>query len=197
MARTYLKKATLTAKSDASEVHATVRSILADIEAGGDAKALEYAAKFDQYDGNHILTEDEIAAAADQVPAKLRDDIRFAADNVRRFAEAQKGTVSDFNMEILPGVTAGQKLIPVDAAGCYVPAGRYCHIASAIMTVTTAKVAGCGHITVASPPRPGQGVAPAIAYAAQVCGADEILAIGGVQGVASLAFGLFGLPKAN
>ena len=103
----------------------------------------------------------------------------------------------DFEVEIVPGLIAGQKAIPVDAAGCYVPGGRYSHIASAIMTVTTAKVAGCKHIIACSPPRPGVGVAPAIVYAAHICGADKILAMGGVQGVAAMTFGLFGLPKAN
>lgn len=197
MPREYLKKASLTAKSDASEVHETVKSILADIEAGGDAKAKEYAAKFDRYEGNVLLTPEEIEAAFALVPEKLKADIRFAHDNVRRFAELQKGTTTDVEMEIAPGFVAGQKLIPVDAAGCYVPGGRYSHIASAIMTVTTAKVAGCGHITACSPPRPGQGVPPAIVYAAHICGADKIMAMGGVQGVASMTFGLFGLPKAN
>ncbi len=197
MAREYLKKATLTAQSDASDVHDIVSGILSDIEAGGDAAAREYAAKFDKYEGNIILTAEEIAAAADLVPEKLKADIQFAHDNVRRFAEAQKATVSDVEVEIVPGLIAGQKAIPVDAAGCYVPGGRYSHIASAIMTVTTAKVAGCRHITATSPPRPGVGVAPAIVYAAHICGADTIMALGGVQGVAAMTFGLFGLPKAN
>ena len=196
MARTYLKKAPLTAKSDASETHAIVQGILDEIEAGGDAKALEYAEKFDKYAGNIELTEEEIATAADKVPQKLKDDIRFAHDNVRRFAELQKQTVQDVQMEIHPGVITGQKAIPVDAAGCYVPAGRYRHIASAVMTATTARVAGCRHVTVASPPQE-DGVYPAIVYAANICGADKIMAIGGVQGVASMAFGLFGLPQAN
>lgn len=197
MTREYLKKATLTAESDASEVHQTVVNILSEIEAGGDAKALEYAAKFDRYDGNVLLTSEEIEAAIAVVPERLKADIRFAHDNIRRFAELQKGTVSDVEMEISPGFIAGQKAIPVGAAGCYVPGGRYSHIASAIMTVTTAKVAGCRHITACSPPRPGVGVAPAIVYAAHLCGADRILAMGGVQGVAAMTFGLFGLPKAN
>lgn len=197
MARNYLKKATLTAQSGASDVHELVKTILDDIEAGGDAKAREYAAKFDKYDGNIILTDAEIAAACDLVPQKLKDDIDFAHDNVKRFAEAQKATVSDIEYEVTPGLIAGQKAIPVDAAGCYIPGGRYSHIASAIMTVTTAKVAGCNHITATSPPRPGVGVAPAIIYAAHVCGADKIMALGGVQGVAAMTFGLFGLPKAN
>ncbi len=197
MARDYLKKATLTAQSDASNVHDIVRGILNDIEDGGDAKALEYAQKFDKYDGNVILTQEEIAAACALVPQKLKEDIQFAHENVRRFAEAQKATVSDVEHEVVPGLIAGQKAIPVDAAGCYVPGGRYSHIASAIMTVTTAKVAGCNHIMATSPPRPGVGVAPAIIYAAHICGADTIMALGGVQGIAAMTFGLFGLPKAN
>ncbi|WP_415919584.1 histidinol dehydrogenase [Tateyamaria sp. SN6-1] len=197
MTREYLKKATLTSATGASDVHETVVQILSDIEAGGDATALDYAAKFDRYEGNVMLTPEEIEAAAALVPDKLKADIQFAHDNVKRFAEAQKATVADVEYEVVPGLIAGQKAIPVDAAGCYVPGGRYSHIASAIMTVTTAKVAGCRHITACSPPRPGVGVAPAIIYAAHLCGADRIMAMGGVQGVAAMTFGLFGLPRAN
>ena len=197
MTREYLKKATLTSTSDATDVSATVQSILNDIETRGDAGALEYAAKFDQYSGNVILTKEEINAAAALVPERLKRDIDFAHDNVRRFAEAQKATLKDIQIEVVPGLIAGQKSIPVDAAGCYIPGGRYSHIASAIMTVTTAKVAGCNHIVACSPPRADVGIAPAIVYAAHVCGADTIMAMGGVQGVASMTFGLFGLPKAN
>ena len=197
MSRVYLKKAQLTPKSNASEVHETVKNILADIESGGDAKAKEYASKFDQYQGNIILTDDEIQAASDLVPEKLKNDIEFAYDNVKRFAERQKETLKNTEIEIHPGFVTGQKVIPVDAAGCYVPGGRYSHIASAIMTVTTAKVAGCKFITACSPPKPNVGVAPAIIYAAHICGADKIMAMGGVQGVASMTYGLFGLPQAN
>ena len=197
MTREYLKKATLTSTSDATDVSATVQNILNDIETRGDAGALEYAAKFDKYSGNVILTDDEIKAAIALVPERLKRDIDFAHDNVRRFAEAQKATLKDIQIEVIPGLIAGQKSIPVDVAGCYIPGGRYSHIASAIMTVTTAKVAGCNHIVACSPPRPDVGIAPAIIYAAHVCGADTIMAMGGVQGVASITFGLFGLPKAN
>ena len=197
MSRIYLKKAQLTPKSNASEVHETVKNILTDIEAGGDEKAKEYASKFDQYQGNIILTDEEIEAASELVPAKLKKDIEFAHDNVRRFAEKQKETLKNTEIEIHPGFVTGQKVIPVDAAGCYVPGGRYSHIASAIMTVTTAKVAGCKFITACSPPKPNVGVAPAIIYAAHICGADKIMAMGGVQGVASMTYGLFGLPQAN
>ncbi|MFT4793320.1 MAG: sulfopropanediol 3-dehydrogenase [Paracoccaceae bacterium] len=193
----YLKRAARKSTDDAGDVRATVQAILDDIEAGGDDAARRYAEKFDRYDGNIVLTRDEIDAAAAKVPTKLKDDIRFAWDNVRRFAEVQKSTIQDVEVEIIPGLIAGQKAIPCGAAGCYAPGGRYSHIASALMTVTTAKVAGCGHITACSPPRPDIGIAPAIIYTADLCGADKILALGGVQGVAAMAFGLFGLPKSD
>ncbi len=197
MPREYLKKATRTASSDASDVNATVQEILDTIEKGGDAAALDYAAKFDKYDGPVLLSEEDIAAASAKVSQKLKDDIAFAHDNVRRFAEIQKSTMQDVEMEIVPGLIAGQKAIPCEAAGCYIPGGRYSHIASAIMTVTTAKVAGCNHIVACSPPRPGEGIAPAIIHTAHLCGADKILSMGGVQGVAAMTFGLFGLPQAD
>ncbi|WP_108483571.1 histidinol dehydrogenase [Oceaniglobus ichthyenteri] len=197
MAREYLKKATKTAQTDASDVRATVQGILDEIETGGDAAAMAYAAKFDKYDGPVLLSAEDIAAASALVPQKLKDDIAFAHDNVRRFAETQKTTMTDVQLEIVPGLIAGQRVIPCRAAGCYVPGGRYSHVASAIMTVTTAKVAGVQHITACSPPRPGVGIAPAIVYAAHLAGADNILAMGGVQGVAAMTFGLFGLPKAD
>ncbi len=193
----YLKKADMTSETGAADVEDSVRAILDEIEAGGDAAALKYAKQFDKYDGNVVLTPDEIAAAADKVPQKLKDDIRFAHDNVRRFAEMQKSTILDKEIEVRPGLIAGQKSIPCQAAGCYAPGGRYSHVASAMMTVTTAKVAGCGHIAACSPPRPDIGVNPAIIYTADLCGADAILALGGVQGIAAMAFGLFGLPKAD
>ena len=193
----YLKKATLTSRSDASDTNRIVKEILETIEAGGDAAAMEYAAKFDKYDGTIILTEAEIEAAAALVPEKVKRDIEFAHANVKRFAEAQRATCANIEVEVLPGLIAGQKCIPVKTAGCYIPGGRYSHIASAIMTVTTAKVAGCENIVACSPPRPGVGIAPAIIYAARICGADRIVAMGGVQGIAAMTFGLFGLPRAN
>ena len=193
----YLKKAPLHSRSDDTKTQQIVRDILNDIEAGGDEKALEYAANFDRYDGEIILSKDAIKAATAIVPEKMKQDIQFAHSNVERFAKAQKSTVANFETEVVPGLIAGQKAIPVNAAGCYIPGGRYSHIASAIMTVTTAKVAGCENIIACSPPRPGVGVAPAIIYAAHISGADKILAMGGVQGIAAMTFGLFGLPKAN
>ncbi|MEX0345568.1 MAG: histidinol dehydrogenase [Rhizobiaceae bacterium] len=197
MPREYLKKAELHSRSDATETREIVRGILDEIEAGGDAAALEYAKKFDKYDAEILLSDEAIERAISQVPERLRRDIDFSHANVKKFAEAQKKTLTDVEIEIVPGLIAGQKNIPVAAAGCYVPGGRYSHVASAIMTVTTAKVAGCKHIVACSPPRPGVGIAPAIVYAAKVCGADKIMAMGGVQAVAAMTFGLFGLPKAN
>lgn len=197
MARNYLKKAELTSATGADDVRDTVQNILNDIEARGDAGAMEYAAKFDRYEGNIKLTAAEIEAASALVPEKLKRDIEFAHQNVKTFAEAQMATMQDIETEVVPGLIAGQKSIPVRTAGCYIPGGRYSHIASAIMTVTTAKVAGCENIIACSPPRPEVGIAPAIVYAAHICGADTILALGGVQGIASMAFGLFDLPKAD
>ena len=193
----YLKKADLTSASNAEDVSQTVKEILNKIETGGDEVALAYAKQFDKYEGNIELTAAEIDAATALVPAKLQQDIQFAYNNVKRFAEAQKTTLQDVECEVVPGLIAGQKTIPVRTAGCYIPGGRYSHIASAIMTVTTARVAGCENIIACSPPRPDVGIAPAIVYAAHICGANRIMALGGVQGVAAMAFGLLGLPKAD
>ncbi len=193
----YLKKAVRTAETDQQGVHETVAKMLAEIAAGGEAVARAYARDLDKWDGDIIVTAADRAAAAARVSDELKADIQFAHNNVRRFAQAQRATVTDFEIEILPGFVAGQKQIPVSAAGCYVPGGRYSHVASAIMTITTAKVAGVPHIAACSPPRPGIGIPPAILYAMDLCGADVILSMGGVQGVAAMANGLFGLPKAD
>ena len=193
----YLKKATKTAEADHQDVRAVVENMLAQIATDGEAAARKFAKDLDKWGGEVIVSPEARRAAADLVPNKLKADIRFAHDNIRRFAEAQRATVTDCEIEIFPGLTAGQKQIPVSAAGCYVPGGRYSHVASAIMTITTAKVAGVPHIAACSPPRPGVGIPPAIVFAMDLCGADVILNMGGVQGVAAMANGLFGLPKAD
>ncbi|MGI9378170.1 MAG: histidinol dehydrogenase [Methyloligellaceae bacterium] len=193
----YLKKANKTSVADANDVSELVENILEEIRSGGESVVEKYAKQFDKYDGNIILTEDEIEKAAESIPENLKDDIRFARDNVRKFAEAQKSTISDTEVEIVPGLIAGQRSIPCQSVGCYVPGGRYSHIASAIMTVTTASVAGCEHIAVCSPPRPEIGINPAIVYTSRICGADKILALGGVQAIATMAFGLYDLPQSD
>ena len=197
MARIYLKSAPKTAQTDAESVTDLVQGILSDIENGGAETALKYAAKFDGYSGPVLLNDAQKQEAASLVSQQQKDDICFAHDNIRRFAEAQRATLQDIEIEVSPGLIAGQRSIPVRAAGCYIPGGRYSHIASAMMTVTTAKVAGCRNVVACSPPRGDAGVNPAIIYAADVCGADQILSMGGVQGVAAMAFGLFGLPSAD
>ena len=193
----YLKRAARTAEADQSDVSAAVQKILSEIKINGEAAARCYAKEFDKWDGEIVISQEQRKAAAAFLPDQLKADIHFAHDNVRRFAEAQLATATDFAVEILPGLTAGQKQIPVSSAGCYVPGGRYSHVASAIMTITTAKVAGVSHIAACSPPRTGVGIPAAIVYTMDMCGADIILNMGGVQGVAAIANGLFGVRKAD
>jgi sulfopropanediol 3-dehydrogenase len=139
-----------------------------------------------------------IEAATAQVPEKLRRDIEFAHANVKKFAEAQKATGPGFRDRNRAGPDRGAEDDP-GIGGRLLRARRALqpHRQSAIMTVTTAKVAGCRHIVACSPPRPGVGIAPPSSMPRHICGADKILAMGGVQGVAAMTFGLFGLPKAN
>ncbi|MDH3596969.1 MAG: histidinol dehydrogenase, partial [Rhodospirillales bacterium] len=193
----YLRKAEKTAATGEQDVRATVQAILDDIETGGEAKAREYAAKFDKWDGEIVVSQEARKAAGNKLPERLKDDIQFAYDQVRRFAEAQKDAILDTRVELRPGLVTGHRNIPMGAAGCYVPGGRYSHVASAIMSVTTAKVAGVEQVVACSPPKPGEGVNPAILYTLDLCGADTVLALGGVQGVAAMAFGLFGGTPAD
>jgi sulfopropanediol 3-dehydrogenase len=193
----YLKTASRTAEEDHADVSVIVRGLLDEIKQGGESAAEALAKRFDKWEGPIVATRADIDAAAANLPEQVKKDIQFAHANVKKFATAQRGTIVDTQVEIMPGLIAGQKQIPVNAAGCYVPGGRYAHIASAIMTVTTAKTAGVDHVTACSPPTPGKGIPDAILYAMDLCGADTILNMGGVQAVASMATGLFGLPKAD
>jgi sulfopropanediol 3-dehydrogenase len=191
MCAEYVKRAAMTPRSDESQTGAIVADMLARIEAEGEDAVRAYAAKLDDWDGDMVVSADERAAAAAAVPDTLKRDIAFAHDQVRRFAEAQMATIGDTSIELIEGLTAGQKTIPVRTAGCYVPGGRYTHVCSAIMAVTPAKVAGVDNVIAACPPRPGVGINPAVLYTLDLCGADTILNLGGVQAIASLAFGLF------
>jgi sulfopropanediol 3-dehydrogenase len=187
----YLKKADKSATTGEDDTRKIVAQMLSEIEAGGEEKAIEYATRLDNYTGNIVVTAEEIEAATAKVSQQVRDDIQFSYDRVRGFAEKQRAALIDFEVELSPGLFAGQKQIPVETAGCYVPGGRYAHVASAVMSVATAKAAGVDHVIACSPPKPGEGVNPAIIYTANLCGADTILALGGVQGIAAMAFGLF------
>lgn len=193
----YLKKAAKTPATGEDDTREIVAGMLRDIEEGGEARALHFAETLDGWKGDVVVSKDEIAAAARSVPDQIKRDIQFAHDRVKGFAEAQLASMMEFETELSPGLVAGQRLIPVDTAGCYVPGGRYAHIASAIMSVTTAKVAGVDNVIACSPPRKDAGVHPAILYAADLAGADTVLALGGVQGIAALAFGLFTGHKAD
>ncbi len=193
----FLKKGRDAAAMAEDELRARVAAMLARLRAGGDAAALDYARELDGWDGPVIVTEEEIAAAAGTLPQQVKDDIRYAHDNIAGFARAQRASLSETEVELRPGLRVGQRLIPIAAAGAYVPGGRYSHIASALMTVTTAREAGVGYIAAATPPRSGEGIPAAVLYALSVAGADRILKLGGVQAIAALSFGLFGLPRAD
>lgn len=187
----YLKKASKSASTGETETRQIVQNMLSEIENDREDAVLKYSSKLDGFTGDPLVTKDQIAAAADQVPQRLKDDIQFAYDRVRKFAEAQKASITEFETELSPGLWAGQKLIPIETAGCYVPGGRYAHVASAIMSVGTAKVAGVDHVVACSAPKGNDGINPAIIYTMDLCGADTILALGGVQAIAAMAFGLF------
>lgn len=198
MAVEYLKRATKTSATGEDETRQIVADMLAEIESGGESVARAYGEKLDGWDGDIEVGSDEIEAAARQVPDQLKDDLKFAYDRVRLFAEKQKDSMQAFETELSPGLWAGQRLIPVNTAGCYVPGGRYAHVASAIMSITTAKVAGVENVIACSAPSQERGgIHPAILYTMDLCGADHILALGGVQGIAAMAFGLFTGNKAN
>ena len=170
-------------------VRRVVEGIIADIETRGDDAVRDLSKKFDNWSPeNFRLSPDDIAAAMAKVSARDLEDIRFAQTQVRRFAEAQRACLVDLEVETLPGVVLGHKNIPVESVGCYVPGGRYPMVASAHMSVVTARVAGCKRVIACAPPHHG-GPHPAIVAAMHLGGADEIYVLGGVQAVAAMAIG--------
>ena len=197
MSITPLKTAPGEPPRTAADVADTVQVMLARLRAGGAQVALEYARQLDGWQGAITVTRAEIDAACARVPQTLKADIAWAHDNIARFARAQRATAQDMTIELRPGLVAGQRQIPLQAAGCYVPGGRYSHIASALMSVTTAREAGVPDITACSPPCGSQGIPDAMLHAMDLAGATRILTIGGVQGIAAMAFGLFGAPAAD
>ncbi len=190
----YLKKAIPNTEMIDTDTGETVQRMLAEIKLGGKEAVERYARDFDGYKGSIVLSEDEIAATCKSLPGTVLDDIAFAHKRVSDFAKRQRDSLHEFEVELIPGLTAGQKLIPVNTAGCYVPGGRYAHAASAIMSVCTAQVAGVKNIVATSPAHKESGVNPAILYAMQLCGATTVLALGGVQAVAAMAYGLYAKP---
>lgn len=192
----YIKKALKTAESHSDSIRGTVKQILADIENRGEEAVTELAAKFDNWKGPFILSDEKKKTLIDQVPDNIKSDIRFAHEQVYAFAKAQRESIREFEKETLPGVRLGQKIIPIETAGCYIPGGRFAHACSAIMSVATAKAAGVETVIACSPPR-GDSIAPAVVYALDVAGADIILEMGGVQAIATMAYGLFTGKPAN
>lgn len=197
MTITYLKKAAPRPPTENTDIKDIVSVMLTNIRHNGEDAVRHYAERLDGWTGDIILSDTARRAACDRVPETLKNDIRYAHANIRRFAEAQMATITDCEVEVIPGLIAGQKQIPVSSAGCYVPGGRYSHVASALMTITTAKVAGVPHITAVSPTRPNTGIPDPIVFAMDLCGADLILNLGGVHGIAAMAQGLFGGTPAD
>jgi len=187
----HLKRgATPQAKADRDRsVRDTVEAILADIEAHGDDAVRELSIKFDQWDReSYRLTPAEIQDCIDQLTGQDLKDIEFAQTQVRNFARIQRDSMKDVEVETLPGVVHGHRNIPLNAAGCYVPGGKYPLLASAHMSVITAKVAGVSRVVTCAPPFNGKP-APAIVAAQAMAGADEIYCLGGIQAVAAMGIG--------
>jgi len=182
------KDAVARAEAD-RQVRATVEGILADIEKRGDQAVRELSQKFDKWDRPDFrLSKAEIDACMAQLSDQDLSDIAFAQTQVRNFAEKQKATMLELSVETLPGVTLGHRHVPISSVGCYVPGGKYPLLASAHMSVLTAKVAGCGRVITAAPPFGGKA-APAIVAAQHMAGADEIYVLGGIQAIGAMAIG--------
>ena len=198
MTISYIKKANKTASSDEVETRQKVQEVLNEIESKRDEGIKEISRKFDKYEGDVIISQEKIEEVIKSLDQKVKDDVQFSYDRVRSFAEHQlKHLNNDFEVELSPGLFAGQKLIPVNSVGCYVPGGRYNNIASAIMSITTAKVAGVKNVIAASPPKDENGANPIIIYTANLCGADVIMNCGGIGAIGAFAYGCFGNPEVD
>ena len=198
MTISYIKKADKTASSDEVETRQRVQEVLKEIETKRDDGIREISRKFDKYEGDVIVSQEKIEEVIKSLDQKVKDDVQFSYDRVRSFAEHQlKHLNNDFEVELSPGLFAGQKLIPVNSVGCYVPGGRYNNIASAVMSITTAKVAGVKNVIAASPPKDENGANPIIIYTANLCGADVIMNCGGIGAIGAFAYGCFGNPEVD
>ena len=187
----HIKRAALAGQHEAADakIRSIVESIVAAVAKRGDAAVREMSERFDKWSPPSFrLSEDEIAALLDKVAPQTIEDIKFAQAQIRNFAEIQRGSMRDVEVETLPGVVLGHRHIPVGSVGCYVPGGRYPMVASAHMSIVTARVAGVGHITACTPPNQG-GPHPETIAAMHLGGADEIHVLGGVQAVTAMALG--------
>ena len=192
----YLKRSAPAHASD--DARATVGLILSDIEGRGEVAVRDWSLRLDGWaPDSFVVGEPELDAASAAVPDDLKEHIAFAQDQVRAFAQRQRATLADLDVETLPGVRLGHRHIPVDAVGAYVPGGRYPMVASAFMTIVVPKVAGVGRVVGCAPPRERRGIHPATLYAIASSGADQIVCLGGVQALAALAFGLGGIEPVD
>ncbi len=198
MTISFIKKADKTSSSDEVETRQKVQEVLNEIESKRDEGIKEISRKFDKYEGDVIVSQEKIEEVIKSLDQKVKDDVQFSYDRVRNFAEHQlKHLNNNFEVELSPGLFAGQKLIPVNSVGCYVPGGRYNNIASAVMSITTAKVAGVKNVIAASPPKDENGANPIIIYTANLCGADVIMNCGGIGAIGAFAYGCFGNPEVD
>ena len=198
MATKYIKKAAKTPETDDHKTQAAVQDILNDIAKRKEVALKELNKKFDKYEGEVIVSKEKIEEAIKKVDQKTKDDVKFAHERIKKFAEHQlKSMNNGFEVELSKGLFAGQRLIPVDTAGCYIPGGRYAHISSAVMAITPAKVAGVKTIICASPPKDKDGANPGIIFAANHCGADVIMNLGGVAAIGSMTHGCFKNPPVD
>lgn len=194
----HLKTAAHLPVANDPEIRDVVSRILLDVEKRGERAVREYSERFDNWSPSHFAVDrDEIERRIASVPAKLRRHIDLAAEQIRAFADAQRATLTEFEINTLPGITLGQKQIPVQAVGAYSPGGRYPLIASSLMTTVVPRSAGVERIVACAPPLEGEGVAPAMLYAMSLGEADAVLCVGGAHGLAALAFGIEGLEPVD
>jgi len=195
---TYLKRAEEKRKHDMHIVADTVREILERVRNEGEAAVRYYSKKYDNWNPPSFrVSKDEIDRARQSLSQAERDDVDFCQAQIRNFAQKQREAISDFEVETIPGIHLGQKIIPVETSGSYIPGGRYPLLASAHMTVITPKVAGVDRVVACTPPTKGRGIHPATLYSLAAAGADEIYCIGGVQALAAMAYGMAGLEPVD
>jgi sulfopropanediol 3-dehydrogenase len=194
----HVKRAQAGASATGARIRRDVSEILLRIEQRGEAAVREYSRVLDGWDPpSFVVGPGAVQAAAADVPADLREHIAFAQEQVRGFARCQRSTLADLDWQAGPGVVLGHRLVPVQGVGAYVPGGRYPMLASAFMTVLVAKEAGVAHVVGCAPPRDGGGIPAAMLHAIATSGADRIVCLGGVQGLAAMAFGLCGLEPVD
>ncbi|MBQ8101885.1 MAG: histidinol dehydrogenase [Afipia sp.] len=190
----YLKRAEQQSRQDNRDLIDRVRTMISNIEQGGDEAVRRYARDLDGWNAEDFrVSDDEIATARKTMSKVFKEDFAFCKKQVTDFAKRQRDSLSEFEAEFGNGITLGQKIIPVDTVGCYIPGGKYPLISAAIMSVATARVAGVNHVLGAAPPREGRGIFPPTLYALAESGATEIYSIGGVQALAAMAYGRVGM----